>query len=217
MDIKVNNINLFYEVYGEGMPIILVHGNGETHEIFDKLIEKLKINYKVYALDSRCHGKSEKTKIISYDLMAQDVIEFIKKLEINKPIFYGFSDGGIIGLLIAIKEPQLLSNLIISGANITPDGTTKKDVILTKLIYYITRNKLIKMMVYEPNITIEELQRIEIPVHVIAGEKDVVRYEHTKKISDNIKNSTLKIVPNATHSSYIVHNEEIYNVIKEYL
>lgn len=217
MNIKVNDVNIFYEVYGEGIPIILVHGNGETHEIFDKLIEKLKINYKVYALDSRCHGKSEKTKMISYDLMAQDVIEFIKKLQINKPLFYGFSDGGIIGLLVTIKEPQLLSNLIISGANITPDGTTKKDVILTKLMYYITRNKLIKMMVYEPNITIEELQKIEIPVHVIAGEKDVVRYEHTKKISDNIKNSTLKIVPNATHSSYIVHNEEIYNVIKEYL
>lgn len=217
MNIKVNDVNIFYEVYGEGIPIILVHGNGETHEIFDKLIEKLKINYKVYALDSRCHGKSEKTKMISYDLMAQDVIEFIKKLQINKPLFYGFSDGGIIGLLVTIKEPQLLSNLIISGANITPDGTTKKDVILTKLMYYITRNKLIKMMVYEPNITIEELQKIEIPVHVIAGEKDVVRYEHTKKISDNIKNSTLKIVPDATHSSYIVHNEEIYNVIKEYL
>lgn len=217
MNIKVNDVNLFYEIYGEGIPIILVHGNGETHEIFDKLIEKLKINYKVYALDCRCHGKSEKTQMISYDLMAQDVIEFIKKLEINKPIFYGFSDGGIIGLLITIKEPQLLSNLIISGANITPDGTTKKDVIFTKLMYYITRNKLIKMMVYEPNITIAELQKIEIPVHVIAGEKDVVRYEHTKKISDNIKNSTLIIVPDATHSSYIVHNEEIYNVIKEYL
>ena len=217
MNIKVNNVNLFYETYGEGIPIILVHGNGETHEIFDKLIEKLQANYKVYALDSRCHGKSENTKIISYDLMAQDVIGFIKQLKINKPIFYGFSDGGIIGLLIAIKEPRLLSNLIISGANISPDGTTKKDIILTKLMYYITRNKLVKMMVYEPNITCEELQKIEIPVHIIAGEKDVIRYDHTKKIAHNIRNSTLKIVPNATHSSYIVHNEEIYNIIKDYL
>ena len=112
MNINVNNVNLYYEVYGEGTPIILVHGNSETHQIFDALINKLKDNYKVYAVDSRCHGKSEDTKEISYDLMAEDMIEFIRKLKINKPIFYGFSDGGIVGLLIAIKEPKLLSKLI---------------------------------------------------------------------------------------------------------
>ena len=66
MKILVNNVNLYYEEYGNGQPIILLQGNQETHEIFDKLIDKLKDNYKVYAIDSRCHGKSEnpKTNII---------------------------------------------------------------------------------------------------------------------------------------------------------
>ena len=98
MNINVNNVNLYYEVYGDGDPIMLLHGNSETHEIFDKLIEKLKDKYKVYAIDSRCHGKSEDTKIISYELMRDDVICFIKKLNISKPILYGFSDGGNIGV-----------------------------------------------------------------------------------------------------------------------
>lgn len=62
MNIEVNDIDIYYEVYGEGKPIILLHGNSETHEIFDRLIERLKNNYKVYAIDSRCHGKSEKQK-----------------------------------------------------------------------------------------------------------------------------------------------------------
>ena len=93
MIINVNNVKLYYEIYGQGKPIILVHGNSETHEIFDVLIENLKENYKVYALDSRCHGKSQNTNKISYDLMAEDMIEFIKKLNISKPVFYGFSDG----------------------------------------------------------------------------------------------------------------------------
>ena len=152
----------------------------------------------VYAIDSRCHGKSEK-KEITYDMMAQDMIEFIKKLEITKPIFYGFSDGGIIGLLIAIREQSLLSRLIISGANIKPDGFVKRDIILTKIMYYITRSKLIKMMIYEPNISLQELNNIAIPVNILAGEKDVVKYEHTKLIADNIKNSTLEIISKENH------------------
>lgn len=217
MNINVNDINLYYEIYGKGTPIILVHGNGETHQIFDVLINKLKNNYTVYAVDSRCHGKSEKTEKISYELMAQDMIEFIKKLKINKPIFYGFSDGGIIGLLIAIKEPKLLSKLIVSGANLNPNGISKVILILSKIVYFVTRNKLVRMMVKEPNISIKDLEKINIPTYVLAGEKDVIKEEHTRLIAENIKNSTLEIVPKENHSSYIVHSEKIYNIIKKYI
>lgn len=100
MKVLVNNVNLYYETFGKGQPIILLHGNSETHEIFDKLIEKQKKQYKVYAIDSRCHGKSENLVEISYNIMRDDIIEFIKKLNIEKPILYGFSDGGIVGILI---------------------------------------------------------------------------------------------------------------------
>lgn len=217
MNIKVNDIELYYEKYGRGKPIILIHGNQETHEIFDKLIEKLKINYEIYAIDSRCHGKSENPKEISYDLMSDDIIQFIKKLNIEKPILYGFSDGGIVGVLVAIKEPDLLSNLIISGANITPDVFTVFDLVLTKLIYFFTKSKYIKMMLDEPNISIEDLQKITIPVHVLAGEKDVIKLEHTKLIADNIQNSTLEIIKNENHGSYIIHSEKLYEIIKKYI
>lgn len=217
MVIKINNVNIYYEVYGQGAPIILLHGNGESHEIFDKLIEKLKHNYTVYSLDSRCHGKSEDTLSISYDLMADDTIAFIKELQIQNPVFYGFSDGGIVGLLIAIKEPNMLSNLIISGANITPDATTFLDTIFTKICYFFTRNKLIKMMLDEPNIPLEDLHKIIVPTHVIAGEKDVIRLDHTKLIADNIENSTIEIVKGESHGSYIVHSDKVYEIIKKYL
>ena len=217
MKIKVNNVELYYEEYGTGKPIILLHGNQETHKIFDKLIEQLKKKHKVYAIDSRCHGQSENPTEISYNLMCEDIIQFIKELKIEKPILYGFSDGGIIGLLIAIKEPDILSNLIISGANITPDVFTTFDLILTKLFYFFTRSKYIKMMLDEPNISIEELQRIIIPVHVLAGEKDVIKLEHTKLIADNIKNSTLEIIPKENHGSYIIHSEKLYEIIKKYI
>lgn len=217
MKVKVNDIELYYEKYGKGQPIILLHGNQETHEIFDKLIEKLQSNYEVYAIDSRCHGKSENPKEISYDLMRDDVIEFIKKLEISNPILYGFSDGGIIGILVAIKEPYLLSNLIVSGANITPDVFTKMDSILTKLFYFVTKSKYIKLMLDEPNIPLEDLHKITIPVHVLAGEKDVIKLEHTKLIVDNIKYSTMEIIPKEKHGSYIIHSDKIYEILKKYI
>ena len=116
MKIRVNGAELYYEVWGQGPAIILVHGNSETHEIFDVLIPSLAKDHTVYAVDSRCHGQSENTERISYELMCDDMIQFIKKLDIRKPIFYGFSDGGVIGLMIAMKEPDLLSKLISSGA-----------------------------------------------------------------------------------------------------
>ena len=217
MYIEVNGIRLFYEVYGEGKPIVLLHGNQESHDIFDKLIAKLESEYKIYAIDSRCHGKSENSDEISYKLMCDDVIEFIKKLNIKSPILYGFSDGGIIGLLVAIKEPEVLSNLIISGAQLNPNGGTLFTIMLDKLVYFFTRNKLVKMMVKEPDISLNDLHKISIPVHVIAGEKDLIKYEHSKLIADNIKNSTLEIVPKESHGSYIVHNDKIYEIIKKYL
>ena len=217
MKININNININYEVYGEGEPIILLHGNSETHHIFDVLVEKLKENYKVYAIDSRCHGDSDNPQDISYDLMTRDVIEFIKKLKIEKPILYGFSDGGIIGILIAIRERELLSKLIISGANIYPSGMKKSMLYLSKIIYFFTRNKLFKMMIKEPNIKIEDLRKIKTPTVVLAGEKDVILSEHTKLIADNINGSTLEIIPNENHGSYIINSNKLYDIIKKYI
>lgn len=217
MNINVNDVNIFYEEYGKGQPIILLHGNSETHEIFDKLIEQLKENYKVYAIDSRCHGKSENTNEISYDLMSDDIISFIKLLKIEKPILYGFSDGGIIGILVAIKEPDILSKLIVSGANINPDGMKKTMLIISKIVYFVTKNKLFRMMVKEPNISIEELNKIKVPTIVIAGQKDVIKREHTEMIAKNIPNSILDIIPNENHGSYIIHSEKLINILKKYI
>ena len=217
MFIDVNGIQMHYEIFGDGRPIILVHGNGESYKIFDKLIEKLKQKFRVYAIDSRCHGESEDTKNITYEIMTQDTIEFIKKLNIDKPILYGFSDGGIIGLMIAIKEPKLLSKLIISGAQLNPQGGTVYTRLIDKLVYFFTRKKLIGLMVKEPNINPNDLKNIEILVHVIAGEKDLIRLEHTKFITKNIPNSTLKIVPKESHGSYVIHSEKLFEIIKDYI
>ncbi len=217
MNIEVNNVNLFYENIGEGRPIILLHGNGEDHKIFNKLISLLSKDYSVYAIDSRCHGNSEKTKNISYNILMEDIVAFIEKLGLKNPILYGFSDGGIIGLLLASRYPNVLSKLIISGANTNPFALKRKWRYLFKVTYFFTRSNKIEMMLKEPNIQKDDLNNIKIPVLVLAGENDIVKEKDTKYISDNINTSTLNILMKETHSSYVIDNNKLYNAIKDFI
>lgn len=217
MKSNINNIELNYEVSGQGQPIILLHGNGEDHSIFDVLTKQLSEKFTVYAIDSRNHGKSTKTDQLSYQLMAEDIVEFIATNKIEKPILYGFSDGGIIGLLIACQYPTLLSKLIISGANSNPQALMWYWRVWFHIYYFFTRSAKMRLMMREPNITKDDLNKIEIPTLVLAGEKDLVKENDTRFIAGNIKNATLNILPNENHSSYVVHSPKLYNIIKHFI
>lgn len=217
MLLKVNGIELFYEQSGQGRPIILLHGNSETHRIFDKLINQLNHTYTVYAIDSRGHGDSTKVKELDYNVMAEDIRCFIKELQLDKPILYGFSDGGIIGLIVAFRYPDLLSKLIVSGANIRPDGVKKRHIILFKIIYFLTRSRNVKLMLTQPDIKEEELGRITVETLVLAGSNDMITEKHTRQIANAIPQSTLEIIDGETHSSYVVHSDKLYGIIRLFI
>ena len=213
MHIAVNNTKLFYKKTGQGKPIILLHGNGEDHTIFDVLTKRLSENYTVYAIDSRDHGKSGKVKVLNYSDMMEDTAAFIRDLNIQQPILYGFSDGGIIGLLLAIKYPDILSKLIISGANINPDGVKKKWVFLMKLSYFFTRGNKLKLMLTQPNIPLSDLNKITTPTVVIAASNEFCTDEHTRLIAANIQGSILNVLEGESHGSYVINSEKLYGVI----
>ncbi len=216
MHITVNGLRLYYECGGQGRPLILLHGNGESHEIFSEargLLEKI---FTVYALDSRGHGKSDAAESFHYSDMAEDVRLFIGALHLEKPLLYGFSDGGIIGLMLAAEYPSLLLGLIISGANTHPLGLKKGWLTFFKFLYRFNRDPLLKLMLTEPNITKEALGRIEVPTLVLAGAKDMIKRSDTEFIAANIKGSRLRIIPRASHGSYIVHKRTIAELIKEF-
>ena len=120
MNIKVNDVELYYERVGTGNPLIMIHGNGESHEIFLAAAEVLAEHFTCYLIDSRGHGQSEKVSEFHYADMAEDVYRFIQVLSLQNVTYYGFSDGGIIGLLLASTYPDLLDRMIISGANTSP-------------------------------------------------------------------------------------------------
>lgn len=210
---RVNNINLYYEKSGIGKPLLLLHGNGETHKIFDKAMPLLAEHFTVYAIDSRGHGQSDAVLEYHYDDFAEDIKCFIDELKLERPILYGFSDGGIIGLLIAAKYPQLLSQLIISGANTMPDGIRTGWLRLFQCINAIVKDPKMTMMLIEPNITTEMLRRIVVPTMVLAGSRDMVKRSHTEYIADSIPNSKLCILRGEGHGSYVLHRTKIVNLI----
>lgn len=217
MFVHVNGVRIYYRVTGQGPAVILVHGNGEDHTIFDETAALLSRNYTVYALDSRGHGKSSDVEKLGYQDMASDVISFIEKMNLVKPAYCGFSDGGILGLLIACQNPGLLSGMVLCGANAYPEGMKRRWLRFFSMVSRFDKDPKIRMMLKEPQITEEELERIELPVLMLAGERDMIAEDHTRFIASKIKGSRLVIVPGENHGSYIVHSRKLYYLVKEFL
>lgn len=217
MYIQLNSQVICYEKTGEGTPVILIHGNKEDHHIFDELVEVMSREHTVYAMDSRGHGESATPKEYHYSDMADDVINLIDALDIISPALVGYSDGGIVALLVAIRASNKLSRIVCCGANLTPAGIHHKDLREIKKDYKRDNDPRTLMMIVEPDIDTSELQRISVPALVIAGEKDCIKERETNRIASNIKNSQLLILPGEDHSSYIEHTDKIYNYIYRFL
>lgn len=213
MFINVNNIRLFYDKQGTGKPLILLHGNEENHFIFDHAVEKLKKYYTVYSIDSRGHGQSDKVKTYFYQDMCEDVKCFIEQLELKDVTIMGSSDGAIVALLLGINYPDYVNNLILAGVNITPDGVIDEVYQDMKKQYLKTKNPLIKLMLDQPNITTKQLHQVKANTLLLAGSDDLIKLSHLQKINRHIKDSKLMIIDGEDHTSYIIHNDKIANII----
>lgn len=217
MFLDVNGNRMHYEKNGSGQAIILLHGNGENLTIFRESIALLKNHFTVYAIDMADHGESYRPKKLHYESHVADIYAFIHELNIERPVLYGFSDGGIVGVMLAYKCPDLLSKLIISGVNIDPLGLKVYSRLGMKIKYAFTKSEKTRMMLTEPNISAEDLSKIVIPTFITAGQFDVIRPAHTRFIADHIRGSQLQIFKHQTHGSYVVHSDKIAKYILQIL
>ena len=188
--------------------------NSEDHTIFTEAAEVLKEHYTCYLVDTRSHGKSSKVKQLHYLDMAQDYMEFIRALDLKNVTFFGFSDGGILGLLIGM-EGNLIDTLIVSGANTYPGAVEDRMAKIMKIIHFVTRSDKFRLMLTEPDIRAEDLQKNQCKTFVLAGSRDAVKRENTDFIAANIPNATQMILEGETHTSHIVHNTKIADIILE--
>ncbi|MDV0447806.1 2-succinyl-6-hydroxy-2,4-cyclohexadiene-1-carboxylate synthase [Methanosarcinaceae archaeon Ag5] len=214
MKIKVNGINLFYEKAGadNGRPLILLHGNGEDHHIFDELAEKLRQNFTVYAVDSRNHGESERTNDYSYETMMKDVYELIQALDLGPVNLIGFSDGAIISLLLAMKHgnENVVSKMALLGMNLKPSDFTDENYQYILELYDETKDPLVQLMLEQPNIELENLKKVTVPSLVVGAENDLFRQGLFEEIATTLPNAELLMMNGHEHDSYVTHQDVLY-------
>ena len=200
--------HLYYKEKGKGKPLILLHGNGEDSSYFESQMDYFSQTRRVIAVDTRGHGRSPRgTAPFTIRQFAEDLREFMEEMGIERADLLGFSDGGNIALIFALRYPERVDRLILNGANLWSRGVKPSVQIPIILGYYAAsffghfsgkaraNAELLRLMVKDPNIEQEELRNIQSPTLVIAGERDMIREEHTRLIAAEIPGAKLRIIP----------------------
>ena len=216
--IEVNGTTLYYGVAGEGKPVILVHGNGGSHTLLQTEANALiEAGYKVYCVDSRGQGANEPVSEYHYADMAEDYYQFITALGLEGCAYYGWSDGGIIGLMLGIEHPGAVSVMAVSGANLNPEGADPAIIAWIEEYLSTTDDPCSAMMLTEPDIDPEDLKKIEIPVLVTCGSEDVILPEHSQLIADSLPNAALTVLEGEGHETYIEGSDIMGGLLVDFL
>jgi len=228
---NIRGFKMYAETYGAGQPLLIIHGNGGSINNFLYQIPYFSKKYKVIIADSRAQGNSkDEADSLSYEMMADDYADLLDKMKIDSAYVIGWSDGGINGLLLAIRHPEKVKKLAVTGANLWPDTTAVfNDVEQLVLPEYNSAKamtnktpqqkagwKLLRLLVEEPHISLTDLHKISVPALVIGGDHDVIKPEHTLLIAQNIPNSYLWILPNSGHSTPIIYKDDFNKQVDDF-
>lgn len=228
---SIRGFNMYCEIYGEGQPLLFIHGSGGEISNWENQIPYFAKKYKVIIADSRAQGKSsDKGDSLSYEMMADDYAALLDELKIDSAYVVGWSDGGIEGLLLSIHHPKKVKKLAITGANLEPDTSAVfpevRNIVMP--IYNLLKSntnknalqknqwKLIRLLMDEPHIPLSQVRTIKCPTLVIGGDHDVIKEEHTMLIFKNIPNAYLWILPNSGHSTPLVYKEEFNKTVADF-
>lgn len=206
-----DGVKLYYETYGTGEPLLIVHGNGGSIRDVGKQIEYFRTHYQVIAMDSRDQGKSgNSTGTITYEKMTDDLAALLDHLHTGPVDALGWSDGGIEVLLLGVRHPDKVKKIAAMAANLNPteEAIYPETIAMAKQwIASVPRDtpegkrelKVSAMLLAEPHIDPKSMEAIAAPTLILAGDHDLIRDEHTLEIYHHVPNSQLAIFPNATH------------------
>ena len=227
----VNGIEMYYAIYGSGEPLILLHGGLGHSDVWGNQIPAFAKQYKVIVADSRGHGRSTRTsEPYSYRLMASDVVALMDHLKIDKAAIVGWSDGGIIGLDIAMNHPERVTKLFAFGANTNVAGLRPdiaNSVVFNKYIeragkdyerlsktpkdYDAFVTQISEMWATQPDYKPEDLAKITAPTAIADGEHDeAIRQEHNAEMAKLVPGAKLVILPGVSHFA-MWQNPELFN------
>ena len=228
--VEINSAKIYYEEYGEGDPLLLIHGCGAYIKSMENQIDYFKDKYRVIAADSRGQGKSElKTDSLTYTQITKDWEGLVKHLQLDSINILGWSDGGIIGLKMGISNKTKVKKIIAMGANLRPDTTAvnswapeKVKKTQSKALEMIEKGdtsqdwkmelQLDGLLLNQPNISHSDLKKIKAPVLIMVGDRDIIKNEHSVEMFDNLPKGQLCIMPGINHGAPR-NNPVIFNEI----
>jgi pimeloyl-ACP methyl ester carboxylesterase len=235
---SVNGIQLYYATAGEGEPVVLLHGGLANSDYWGQQVAALAQHHKVIVVDSRGHGRSTRdSRPYSYDLMSDDVVALLDHLKIAKADIVGWSDGGIIGIDLAIRHPTRVNRIFSFAPNTKTSGVkpdTEKNPVFASYIeragneyrklsktpdqYDAFVEQISHMWGTQPNWSDEDLKKINTPVLIVDGDHDeaIVR-EHLEYIANTIPNAGLLILPNTSHFAFIQAPKEFNEAILNFI
>jgi pimeloyl-ACP methyl ester carboxylesterase len=233
----VNGVKIWYAVFGEGQPLIMLHGGLGNSNYWGNQVPALAKKYKVIVMDSRGHGRSTRNEEpYGYDLMASDVVDLLDYLKIDKVALVGWSDGAILGLDIAMRHPERLSKLFAFAANSDTDGVA--DISASPVFNaYIDRagkeyealsatptefgtfvDQISKMWATQPNWTADDLKKIAVPTWIVDGDRDeAIKRENTEFMAANIPNAGLLILPNVSHFAFLQDPQQFTDAVLHFM
>jgi pimeloyl-ACP methyl ester carboxylesterase len=221
---NANGISIYYAIYGQGSPVILLHGGLANADYWGNQIKALAPHHTVIVMDSRGHGRSTRdSRPYGYDLMADDVVALMDVLKVPKADIVGWSDGGILGLDLAMRYPDRVGKIFAFAANTMTSGVKENVEKNPTFAAFIERTRheyktysaspkeydafveqISKMWATQPNWTVAELKAITAPVLVVDGDHDeAIKREHTEYIASTIPGAGLLILPNTSHFAFL--------------
>lgn len=228
--ITINGANIYYEEYGEGEPLLLIHGNNGSIKSMENQIDYFKNKYRVIVADNRGHGKSElQTDSLTYVQITKDWEKIVDYLKLDSINIVGYSDGGIIGLKMGISKTSKIKKIVAMGSNLRPDSTAvhswaiKHDLKSLKMVKSKIQEKettqnwdlqkqRLEIILFQPNIPTKDLANINAKVLIMAGDEDITKNTHSLEMYENIPKAQLCIMPGETHYSP-ESNPKLFNKI----
>jgi len=227
----IDGFKMYTEVYGNGPAVLMIHGNNGSMKAFSKNVPYFARRHRVVLADSRSQGKSlDPDHPLTFEKMADDYAALLDEMHIDSADVIGFSDGGIVALLLAIRHPEKVKRLASTGANLWPSadafapglwdgekaeyesGLGKKPATAKEK----NDRKLFLLDWQEPHISLAQLHTIQSPSLIICGDRDVISISHTVLIYQNIPHANLWVVPNSPHATLIEHADEFNRKVDEF-
>lgn len=222
--IEAGGLRTYYEVHGDGEPVVLLHGGLATVDTWGAQVEALSRHYRVYTPERRGHGRTADVPgPISYAAMAADTVAWLEAMSVPKASLIGWSDGGVVAALVAITRPDLVHKLVIIGQYLSRDGEwpssraeldeSAADPETLSMFqqlhaplspdgpdhFPVVYEKVMRMWRDEPEIPLSDIAAIAAPTLIMQGDGDWVRVEHSALLSRTIPDAQLAVVPGTSH------------------